>query len=101
MCPEFILAMPAKRRTSLWKYLHLDDWNSFNPDDSSCVDAKELFAVATELFYEEPQGLRRLSPEIYDCLMKLYRCDPVVEIPKKQKLKLLKNIWSAILEKLK
>jgi Mlc titration factor MtfA (ptsG expression regulator)/Flp pilus assembly protein TadD len=40
--------------------------------DSRC----ELFAYATELFFEQPVELRRDHAELYDCLQDFYKIDP-------------------------
>jgi len=72
-----------------------------DPDDSSCVDVGELFAVSTEMFYESPSEFHRMAPEIYDCLMKLYRFNTMVEIPKKQKITNIKDTLSMLLNRLK
>ncbi|MDX6257287.1 MAG: MtfA peptidase [Frankiales bacterium] len=36
----------------------------------------EFFAVATEVFFEQPQDLLTLEPELYDVLARFYRQDP-------------------------
>jgi MtfA peptidase len=36
----------------------------------------EFFAVATEVFFEQPQELLALEPELYDVLARFYRQDP-------------------------
>jgi MtfA peptidase len=36
----------------------------------------EFFAVATELFFEQPNELRGLEPALYDVLLRFYRQDP-------------------------
>jgi len=36
----------------------------------------EFFAVATEVFFEQPQELAALEPELYDVLRRFYRQDP-------------------------
>jgi hypothetical protein len=41
----------------------------------------ELFAVATEYFFERSNTLQRQLPELYDLLKKFYRQDPAVETP--------------------
>lgn len=39
----------------------------------------ELFAVATEVFFEKPEELRRRAPELYDALRDFYAQDPAGE----------------------
>ena len=81
---DFIHSKRPLRRYALWKFFNLGAWKKFDPNDSSCVDIGELFAVSTEMFYETPVRLKKLAPEIYQCLMKLYRMDTIVEIPKRK-----------------
>lgn len=38
----------------------------------------EFFAVATEVFFEQPRELAALEPELYDVLSRFYRQDPAV-----------------------
>jgi Mlc titration factor MtfA (ptsG expression regulator) len=40
----------------------------------------EFFAVATEQFFDEPLGLRRLHPELYGVLRAFYRQDPAARL---------------------
>jgi Mlc titration factor MtfA (ptsG expression regulator) len=57
----------------------LDDLRSGEPrfiDSYGAVGATELFAVATEAFFDVPEDLRDLEPEIYDLLRGFYRQDP-------------------------
>lgn len=82
---DYIHAKSYKERARLWEYFGLGAWNEFDPEDSSCVDTGELFAVSTEMFFECPIELQNMAPEIYDCLMMLYRVNPIKEFPKKQK----------------
>lgn len=100
-CPEFIHSRTNKQREKLWKYFGLGAWNDFDPDDSSCVDVAELFAISTEMFYESPLELQKITPEIYDCLMSLYRFNAAVEIPKKQKITIIRDALSTALNRLK
>jgi len=83
---DYIHSKSNKERHKLWAFFGLGAWNEFDPEDSSCVDTGELFAVSTEMFFECPKELQNMVPEIYDCLMMLYRCNPIKEFPKKQKL---------------
>lgn len=83
---DYIHAKTQKERDKLWKYFGLGAWNGFDPEDASCVDIGELFAVSTEMFFECPIELQNMAPEIYDCLMSLYRLNPIKEFPKKQKV---------------
>lgn len=39
-------------------------------------DPAEVFAAATELFYEQPEPLRRHHPELYELLRAFYQLDP-------------------------
>jgi MtfA peptidase len=40
------------------------------------VEGPELFAVATELFFERPERLRRIDAELFDTMLALYQLDP-------------------------
>jgi MtfA peptidase len=40
------------------------------------VEGAELFAVATELFFEHPSRLLRLDPELFEVLRDFYQVDP-------------------------
>lgn len=40
------------------------------------VEGPELFAVATEFFFERPERLRRLDPELFATMLALYQLDP-------------------------
>lgn len=40
-------------------------------------DRSEFFAVATEVFFEAPQGLRRDEPELWSALREFYRVEPL------------------------
>jgi len=40
------------------------------------VDPGEFFAVATEVFFDDPHGLRHEHPELYEVLSDFYRQDP-------------------------
>lgn len=42
----------------------------------AATNEAELFAVATEVFFERPKALRRRHPELYDLLAKTYGQDP-------------------------
>ena len=46
----------------------LDEYGATNP--------AEFFAVVTEYFFEQPQQLQQLHPELYDELKLYYRQDP-------------------------
>jgi Mlc titration factor MtfA (ptsG expression regulator) len=41
----------------------------------------EFFAVATEVFFEQPRELAGLEPELYDVLTRFYRQDPAAREP--------------------
>lgn len=40
------------------------------------TDSAETFAVATEVFFEQPERLRKRDPELYEALATLYNLDP-------------------------
>ncbi len=40
------------------------------------TDPGEFFAVATEVFFQQPDELRSLEPALYDVLLRFYRQDP-------------------------
>lgn len=46
----------------------LDDYGATNPS--------EFFAVVTESFFEQPEAMQRLRPELYEELRAFYRQDP-------------------------
>ena len=82
----FIHSKSPKKRKQLWDFFELHLWNKYNPSDPACVNVSELFAVATEKFFECPAKLKKMAPEIYGRLQALYRFDPVVDLPKKKLL---------------
>jgi len=43
------------------------------------VNEAEFFAVATEAFFNTPQVMKRLIPDLYTELRKFYRLDPAAE----------------------
>jgi hypothetical protein len=43
------------------------------------VNEAEFFAVATEAFFNTPQEMKRLIPDLYTELQKFYRLDPAAE----------------------
>jgi Mlc titration factor MtfA (ptsG expression regulator) len=45
------------------------------------VNAGEFFAVATEVFFDNPHDLRHEHPDLYDCLRDFYRQDPASRVP--------------------
>jgi hypothetical protein len=45
------------------------------------VNAAEFFAVATEVFFDHPRGLRHEHPDLYAVLADFYRQDPVARTP--------------------
>jgi Mlc titration factor MtfA (ptsG expression regulator) len=45
-------------------------------DPYGAENAAEFFAVATETFFELPEDLRDLHPELYEVLRDYYRQDP-------------------------
>ena len=45
-------------------------------DDYALEDPQEFFAVTTEVFFEDPQLLEELHPEVYAWLARSYRQDP-------------------------
>jgi Mlc titration factor MtfA (ptsG expression regulator) len=45
-------------------------------DPYGAENAAEFFAVATETFFEQPEDLRDLHPELYEVLRDYYRQDP-------------------------
>ncbi|MBI2895963.1 MAG: zinc-dependent peptidase [Deltaproteobacteria bacterium] len=48
-------------------------------DDYAAESEAELFAVATEAFFERPRGLRRRHPELYALLRQTYQQDPAAK----------------------
>lgn len=47
----------------------LDPYGATNPE--------EFFAVAVEVFFEKPEGLKEHEPQIYDHLVQVFQLDPV------------------------
>jgi hypothetical protein len=45
-------------------------------DEYAAASRAELFAVATEHFFEQPHAVRRHHPRLYDLLTEFYRLDP-------------------------
>jgi len=45
-------------------------------DPYAATNEAEFFAVATEVFIERPQALRRQDPELFAELQRYYRQDP-------------------------
>jgi len=49
-------------------------------DPYAGVNPGEFFAVATEVFFDDPHGLRREHPDLYDVLKDFYRQDPATRV---------------------
>jgi len=47
-------------------------------DAYGATDPAEFFAVATEVFFEQPRALLDEAPEVYDALARLYRLQPAI-----------------------
>jgi Mlc titration factor MtfA (ptsG expression regulator) len=45
-------------------------------DEYGASDEAEFFAVVTEHFFDQPQGLREAEPELYEVFSKFYHQDP-------------------------
>jgi Mlc titration factor MtfA (ptsG expression regulator) len=45
------------------------------------INPGEFFAVATEVFFDDPHGLRREHGDLYDVLAEFYRQDPASRTP--------------------
>lgn len=65
---NYILNNPKGKK--IWKYLELKRW-----DDWPDIDISEMFATASEKYFEDPIKLNRLAPEIYEQLKILYKQD--------------------------
>lgn len=50
-------------------------------DPYAAEDGAEFFAVASEAFFDDPQGLRRAHPKVYELLARFYRQDPAAPKP--------------------
>jgi Mlc titration factor MtfA (ptsG expression regulator) len=69
-----------------WHAVMLEEWERLQGqvEDSSdsildpygATDAAELFAVATEAFFEKPQQMRRRHADLYSVLKEYFRQDP-------------------------
>jgi len=46
-------------------------------DEYGATNRAEFFAVSSECFFEQPDALQRMHPELYDVLKSFYRQDPV------------------------
>lgn len=59
--------------------------------DYAAVSPAEFFAVATECFFEIPQGMKRRHPELYEMLSRYYNQDPalLLEAPSRRPTRLL------------
>ncbi len=90
---EYIHNRTEIERKKIWDCFGLGAWNEYSSTDSTCVDVGELYAIATEMFFESPNELNKEAPEIYDCLAKLYRFNPMRDFPKKGKIT---KPWDAI-----
>jgi Mlc titration factor MtfA (ptsG expression regulator) len=60
----------SKRRA-----LHHSGGDALLPEDA-CLNEAELFAYATEAFFERPRELRAYGPELFELLTKFYRQNP-------------------------
>ncbi len=47
-------------------------------DDYGAKNEAEFFAVASEVFFEKPEKLQKLLPDLYACLRSFYRWDPAL-----------------------
>ena len=90
---EYIHKMPKYKRKKVWNFFQLDRWNKYNANDSSCVDVAELFATSTEFFFERPIDLYRVAPDVYDCLIMLYKLDPKNDFAQKTRMQ---KIWQTL-----
>jgi Mlc titration factor MtfA (ptsG expression regulator) len=50
-------------------------------DGYGAESAGELFAVATESFFEQPADMLQHHPRLYAALAEYYRQDPAVRVP--------------------
>lgn len=82
-CQEYIFDRSPEKRELLWEFFGLGAWTEFDANDRSCVDVGEKFAVSTEMFFECPNELREIVPEVYEALVMLYRLDPCHDFPVK------------------
>ncbi len=82
--PKYILNRSPAEVAKLWKLFGLGAWSPENPDDYTSINMGELFAVATEMFFESPAKLHRAVPELYDNMVMLYRINPGKEFLCKQ-----------------
>ena len=76
-------------QTARWKATFLEAYDalcaSVDADQPTPIDAyaaespAEMFAVATESFFEEPEHLRMVLPDLYRQLASFYRRDPAAD----------------------
>ena len=95
----YIFEKRTHKRNQLWHFFGLGRWNEFDPDNPGCVDVGELFAVSTELFFESPRSLLRQAPEIYQCLVMLYKCNPIDDFPKRNWIQRKLNMLIELLKR--
>ncbi len=68
---NYILEHPKGKK--LWDYLGLSRWREYDKSSLDCVDISELFAVATEKYFEDTARLHRIAPELYRQMNLLYK----------------------------
>jgi Mlc titration factor MtfA (ptsG expression regulator) len=54
----------------------LDEGNEVFLHEEAADSRSELFAYATECYFEQPHDLGELHPELFGCLLEFYRTDP-------------------------
>jgi MtfA peptidase len=69
-----------------WDYLvdHSERGRATLLDHYGAEDAAELFAVATETFFEKPVQMRRKHLNLYQVLSEYYRQDPADRVEAQQ-----------------
>jgi Mlc titration factor MtfA (ptsG expression regulator) len=64
-----------KDELSKFRELHRSGVGALLPEEA-CRNEAELFAYATEHFFERPRDLRASNPELFELLTKFYRQEP-------------------------
>lgn len=81
---EYILNTSQGKK--IWKYLALSRWSQNADYPSEGVDIAEMFAVATEKYFEDTAKLNKISPEIYQLLDIVYKQNLLQNINNKKNI---------------
>jgi len=56
-----------------------DREKKYDKEDNLCVDVSEMFAVATEKYFEDTKRLNSIAPEIYQQMNIVYKQNILIE----------------------